>query len=243
MSQVYGVPFRREKASNNKRSNRSLTNSAAMPAMNESILVECDDDGVREIASHLLTAAGYPCRKCTAPTGVLDVLNSGEEFDLLLCNLSESVEAGLIERMREKFPDIPVVLMTGVGNIASPSAAVRSGAYDWLPKPFEREELLAVVRRALEYRRLKLENRALRSELENKKLRLGPEEKMITMQDVRERCYDARQAMVGVLGYIDLGNSERAIENAKRVDRLLLKTLIDAGEAAKGTPDYKPNPF
>ena len=66
---------------------------------------------------------------------------------------------------------------------------------------------------------------------------------MITMQDVRERCYDARQAIVAVLGYIDLGNSERAIENAKRVDNLLLKTLIDASEAAKSTPDYKPNPF
>jgi len=65
----------------------------------------------------------------------------------------------------------------------------------------------------------------------------------MTMQDVRERCYDARQAMEAVLGYIDLGNSEKAVENAKRVDNLLLKTLIDATEATKGTPDYKPNPF
>jgi DNA-binding NtrC family response regulator len=220
-----------------------LTMSAAMPAMNESILVECDDDGVREIASHLLTAAGYPCRKCAAPMGVLDVLNSGEEFDLLLCNLSESVEAGLIERMREKFPDIPVVIMTGVREFSFPAAAVRSGAYDWLLKPFEREELLAVVRRALEYRRLKLENRALRSELENKKLRVGPEEKMITMQDVRERCYSARHYIEAVRGYIDLGNPEKADEFAKKVDEMVLKMLVDATEAAKGTPDYKPNPF
>lgn len=143
-----------------------MTESAPIPAMKERILLECHDDGVREIVSHMLTAAGYACRKCAAPMGVFDIFNSGEEFDLLLCNLSESVEAGLIERMSEGFPDIPVVIMTGVRDTSVPSAAIRNGAYDWLLKPFERDQLLAVVHRALEYRRLKLENRVHRTNLE-----------------------------------------------------------------------------
>jgi hypothetical protein len=65
----------------------------------------------------------------------------------------------------------------------------------------------------------------------------------MTMQNVRERCYDIREATTAIMGYIDLGNLERAAELAKRVDQMALKMLIDATEAAKGTPDYKPNPF
>jgi two-component system, NtrC family, C4-dicarboxylate transport response regulator DctD len=71
----------------------------------------------------------------------------------------------LLERTREKFSDIPFVFESGCNDLSVFLAAVRNGAYDYLQMPFEREQMLAVVRRALEYRRLKLENRELRAKL------------------------------------------------------------------------------
>ena len=72
----------------------------------------------------------------------------------------------LLERTKEKYPDMPVVMVTAVHDISVALAAIRNGAYDYLLKPFEREQLLATVRRALENRRLKVENRAYQTNLE-----------------------------------------------------------------------------
>ncbi len=62
---------------------------------------------------------------------------------------------------------MPVVMVTAVHDISVALAAIRNGAYDYLLKPFEREQLLATVRRALENRRLKQENRAYQTSLES----------------------------------------------------------------------------
>ncbi len=77
--------------------------------------------------------------------------------DLMMADLDG---IGLLERTKEKYPDMPVVMVTAVHDISVALAAIRNGAYDYLLKPFEREQLLATVRRALENRRLKLENHA-----------------------------------------------------------------------------------
>ena len=72
----------------------------------------------------------------------------------------------LMERTKKKFPDMSVVIVTAVDDVQVVLQAIRNGAYDCLMKPFEREQLLATVRRALEDRRLKLEHRAYVSNLE-----------------------------------------------------------------------------
>jgi putative nucleotidyltransferase with HDIG domain len=73
---------------------------------------------------------------------------------------------GLLERTKESCPNTPVVMVTAVHDISVVLAAIRKGAYDYLLIPFEREQLLAMVRRALEHRRLTLENRTYQIELE-----------------------------------------------------------------------------
>jgi putative nucleotidyltransferase with HDIG domain len=84
--------------------------------------------------------------------------------DLMMANLDG---IGLLERTKERFPEMPVVMVTAVHDISVALAAIRNGAYDYLLKPFEREQLLATVRRALENRRLKQENRAYQTSLES----------------------------------------------------------------------------
>src|SRR5205814_9973279 len=73
----------------------------------------------------------------------------------------------LLERVKEARPEMPAIMVTAVHDISVALAAIRNGAYDYLLKPFEREQLLATVRRALENRRLKMENRAYQTNLES----------------------------------------------------------------------------
>lgn len=80
---------------------------------------------------------------------------------------------GLLENVMALDRELPVVLITGHGDIAMAVAAIRDGAYDFLEKPYSPETLTDVVRRALDKRRLTLENRALRVELEAQSV-LGP---------------------------------------------------------------------
>ena len=84
--------------------------------------------------------------------------------DLMMAELDG---IGLLAKTKERYPDMPVVMVTAVHDISVALAAIRNGAYDYLLKPFEREQLLAMVRRALENRRLKMENRAYQTNLES----------------------------------------------------------------------------
>src|SRR5205814_8520300 len=96
------------------------------------------------------------------------LLDSRGAIDLVLADLmmAEIDGSALLARAKEKYPDVPVVMVTAVHDLQVALQALRNGAYDYLLKPFEREQLLATVRRALENRRLKLENRKYQTELE-----------------------------------------------------------------------------
>jgi putative nucleotidyltransferase with HDIG domain len=132
------------------------------------ILVVDDEEPIREIVSSMLSFANYQCRQAASGLEALALLDSGEQFELMLSDLmmADLDGIGLLERTKEKYPDMPVVMVTAVHDISVALAAIRNGAYDYLLKPFEREQLLATVRRALENRRLKMENRAYQTNLE-----------------------------------------------------------------------------
>jgi putative nucleotidyltransferase with HDIG domain len=132
------------------------------------ILVVDDEETIREIVCSHLSSAQFHTRQASSGIEALALLDSGEEFDLLLSDLmmAEMDGTALLERTKERFPSMPVVMVTAVHDIQVALKAIRDGAYDYLLKPFEREQLLATVRRALETRRLKRENDAYRTNLE-----------------------------------------------------------------------------
>jgi putative nucleotidyltransferase with HDIG domain len=111
---------------------------------------------------------------------------------------------GLLEQTKVKYPEMPVIMVTAVHDISVALAAIRNGAYDYVLKPFEREQLLAAVRRALETRRLKLENRAYQSNLESL-VAARTEQLRQTMSDL-ERSYDITLEALG--DALDLKDSE-----------------------------------
>ena len=77
-----------------------------------------------------------------APSGCKaeSLLSSGEDFELMFSG-PELDEVVSFERLKERFPDMPLVVVTATQNIAAVPAYVRKGAYDYLLKPFEREQL------------------------------------------------------------------------------------------------------
>ena len=127
----------------------------------------------------------------------LSVLTSGEEFELMLSDLmmADLDGIGLLERTKEKYPDMPVVMVTAVHDISVALAAIRNGAYDYLLKPFEREQLLNTVSRALENRRLKVENRTYQTNLESL-VKARTDQLQIAMANL-ERSYDITLETLG----------------------------------------------
>ncbi len=172
----------------------------------ERILVVDDEESIREIISSMLSAAGYKTAQASSGMEALAVLNSHGEFELMLSDLmmAELDGIALLERSKEKYPDMPVIMVTAVHDISVALAAIRNGAYDYLLKPFEREQLLAMVRRALEHRRLKLENRAYQSNLESL-VAARTEQLRQTMTDL-ERSYDITLEALG--DALDLKDAE-----------------------------------
>jgi len=165
--------------------------------MPDRILVVDDEEPIREIIDSMLTAAGYACKQAGSGMEALAVLTSGEEFELMLSDLmmADLDGIGLLERTKERFPDMPVVMVTAVHDISVALAAIRNGAYDYLLKPFEREQLLATVRRAMENRRLKLENRAYQTNLET--LVAARTEQLRKAMVELERSYDITLEALG----------------------------------------------
>ena len=128
-----------------------------------------DDELVRRANVQSLALAGFDVAGHPSAEAALDALNaSGSSFPGVVVTdvrLPGASGLELLSLMRERAPDLPVILVTGHGDISMAVQAMRDGAYDFIEKPFASERLVEAVRRALERRSLLIENRALRREL------------------------------------------------------------------------------
>ena len=117
----------------------------------------------------------------------------------------------LLEAVLARDPDLPVILMTGHGDIAMAVGALKQGAYDFIAKPFATDHLIASVRRALETRRLVLENRRLRqaaAEAEDASPLLG---QSAVMARLRETIRQVASADVDVLVEGETGTGKELV--------------------------------
>ncbi|MCK1641630.1 sigma-54-dependent Fis family transcriptional regulator [Bradyrhizobium sp. 157] len=133
-----------------------------MPDQIRVLLVD-DESAMRQAISQWLDIAGLEVDAHASATSAIDRLNA--DFDgILVTDLKmEGLDGmALLRHAQELDPDLPVVMITGHGDIQIAVEAMRLGAYDFVEKPFEPERLLEIVRRASEKRRLVLENRKLR---------------------------------------------------------------------------------
>ena len=140
-----------------------------MSDRNKSILIIDDEAGMRDMVSRLFSEAGY--ETATAPDGAsgLQAAKAGD-FDLVLLDMSLPKMSGLevLNGIKEDKPDLPVIMVTAYGSTQTAVEALRLGAYDYIAKPFDLDEIQVVAERALEQRRVIDENRFLRGELKKK---------------------------------------------------------------------------
>lgn len=127
------------------------------------VLVVDDKDMLRDSVGATLQRAGYTVVAAADGGSALDVI-SRRRPDAVVTDLKMPGISGvdLLEKVREFDEDLPVVLMTAFGDVDSAVRAMKLGAWDYITKPFEGDELLIAVRRAIEHARLRRENAVLR---------------------------------------------------------------------------------
>ena len=131
--------------------------------MSKTILLIDDDDVLRRILAHHLEEAGYRVASQSRGGPALEVLTT-TDIDLVVTDIQMPEMNGyeLLKRVQVISPETPVIVMTAFGSIDSAVQAMKLGAEDYLTKPFNKEELLLNVSKALEHHQLVLENRHLR---------------------------------------------------------------------------------
>jgi cyclic di-GMP phosphodiesterase len=134
----------------------------------EKILIVDDEESIREVLTSLLEACGYQCATAADGAEALKALETAQ-FDLVLSDILMPVMDGLalVEAVQAKQPDLPVVMVTAMHDISAAIGALRTGAYDYILKPFEKDQLYFSARRAIEHRRLVIDNRNYQNGLEH----------------------------------------------------------------------------
>lgn len=130
------------------------------------ILVVDDEPRMCQTTKILLERRGFDVEAVESGIKALDAMMR-ERFDLFLFDICMPAMDGfrLMEETLQRQPEAPVIMMTGQASIESAVRAIQKGAYDYLRKPFEPEDLIKTVRNALEQKRLKDENRAIHQQL------------------------------------------------------------------------------
>ena len=129
------------------------------------ILIVDDERDIRELISDILEDEGYTTRLAGNSDDAMKEINA-EPPALIILDiwLKDSRMDGIdiLKTVKRDNPDVPVVIISGHGNIEIAVAAIKQGAYDFIEKPFNIDQLLVVIRRAMETSRLRRENQELR---------------------------------------------------------------------------------
>src|SRR6201997_5770288 len=133
--------------------------------MSAEILIVDDEADIRDLVAGILEDEGYATRTARDSDDALaavvarrpnlvflDIWLQGSRLDGLQ----------LLDSLKQQHPELPIVMISGHGNIETAVSAIKRGAYDFLEKPFKADRLLLVVQRALEATALRRENRRLR---------------------------------------------------------------------------------
>jgi len=129
------------------------------------ILIVDDERDIRELISDILKDEGYSTRlAANSDQCMKEVASEPPALMVLDIWLKDSNMDGIdiLKTVKRDAPDIPIVIISGHGNIEIAVAAIKQGAYDFIEKPFNIDQLLVVVRRAMEASRLRHENQELR---------------------------------------------------------------------------------
>ncbi len=124
------------------------------------ILVVDDEEAIREVVSTMLESRGYQCTTLSNGRAAQEFVRK-ETPDLVLSDMIMPEMDGiqLLDWLRGYDPEIPVIMVTAIHDISTALQAIRRGAYDYILKPFEKDQLFHAVGRAWQHRQLVTENK------------------------------------------------------------------------------------
>ncbi|BCR05347.1 acetoacetate metabolism regulatory protein AtoC [Desulfuromonas versatilis] len=135
----------------------------------ERILIVDDEEGMRRLLARVLAKEGHDTLTVGSGEEALQQIGA-EEFDLVITDIKMPGMGGLelLREIKSFDPGLPIIVITAYGTVESAVQALRAGAYDYITKPFETDEIKLTVAKALERERLLAENRYLHQELEQR---------------------------------------------------------------------------
>jgi two-component system nitrogen regulation response regulator NtrX len=135
------------------------------------ILIIDDEADIRDLISDILKDEGFSSRSAANSTQVFKTIADKTPNAIILdiwLQDSELDGLGILEIVKQKYPLMPVVVISGHGTIETAVSAIKMGAYDYLEKPFTHDKLMIILKRACESARLKRENLELKSKVIDK---------------------------------------------------------------------------
>ena len=190
------------------------------------ILVVDDEKDIRSLLCQKLKIEGYRCKEAESADDALRKMKS-KPVDLVLLDIRMHGKSGveLLPEIRNSYPDTAVIMATAVTDMSTAIQCMRQGAYDYLSKPFNLDEVVFSVKRALEKRRLELENRDYQQHMEqklkqqakeNRQLFLGAMQSLVFTVEARDSYtagHSRRVTEIAVAIGKKLGLSDEELEN------------------------------
>jgi putative two-component system response regulator len=160
------------------------------------ILIVDDDEFVRDIIARKLRSQNYLCRTCDCGEAAL-VLLAENEYDLLVTDVNMPGMGGieLVKHAQASYPALAIILVTSFTDLGFAVRSLKEGAYDFVGKPFSLEEVTIAATRALEKRRLVLDNQRYRRLLEDQVARRS--EQLKNAMDVIQATYHSTLIALG----------------------------------------------
>lgn len=166
----------------------------------ETILIVDDEKNYPLILSSVLEDEGFETLTANSGQAALEILKSSD-VDLVLTDMKMPVMDGiqLLEKIKDKDPDLPVIMMTAHGTVEKAVEAMQKGAYNYVLKPFDNERLILFVNKAIAMFRVIKENRRLRHDIESRYSFENIIGKSKKMQDVFEMIRKVAPVTANVL--------------------------------------------
>src|SRR5580692_71600 len=193
------------------------------------LLVVDDDQAMRQYLTHFLSSVGYNVECVASGNDAIARLSSGQSPDLILLDVMMPGMDGLevLVHFKKLKPALPIVILSGLGQVKTVVEAIKLGATDYLSKPFEDQELELTIENALEKQKLREEVRILRRQLaeNDQELSASGSPRMLRIREIARQVADT-DVPVLILGESGVGKEVLArfvVDQSSRRDHPFIK--------------------